>query len=153
MTDITINDSLIPYDTIVQEALRAVVKKTLSVIADNGGNLPGDHHFYISFQTQAAGVEVPERLRQQFSQEMTIVLQNKFSNLVPGEDSFSVDLSFNAIPATIVVPYSAITAFIDPSVEFTLQFNVDGPANEAEPPASSGSGEDGNVVSVDFGKR
>ena len=119
-------DSLIPYDEIVQEALRAVVGRVLGEVQAAGGMPPGNHHFYITFKTGASGVEIPADLRARFPDEMTIVLQNKFWDLSVAEDHFSVGLSFNQIPSHLVVPFSAITAFVDPAVDFALQFQVDG---------------------------
>lgn len=154
-------DSLIPYDEIVQEALRAVVGRVLGEVAATGGNLPGNHHFYITFKTGAPGVSVPMHLHERFPDEMTIVLQNKFWDLEVAHDHFSVGLSFNQLPAKLVVPFDAITAFVDPAVDFGLQFQVVGadaapePHDEAEndtpPPAPSDDGT--NVVSVDFGRK
>jgi hypothetical protein len=157
----TTPDSLIPYDEIVQEALRAVVGRVLGQVAAGGGNLPGAHHFYITFKTAAPGVDIPAHLHERFPDEMTIVLQNKFWDLTVGEDQFSVGLSFNQMPTILVIPFSAITAFVDPAVDFGLQFQaVEAPAephDEAEndaPAAPVVTSEDGsNVVSVDFGKR
>jgi hypothetical protein len=160
-------DSLIPYDEIVQEALRAVVGRVLGEVQQGGGELPGNHHFYITFKTGAAGVSIPKNLRERFPDEMTIVLQNKFWDLKVDEDGFSVGLSFNQIPSKLDIPFAAITAFVDPAVDFGLQFQA--VAADAEPPAhedaeNDGSGkergakadvaDDGsNVVTVDFGRK
>jgi hypothetical protein len=158
-------DSLIPYDEIVQEALRAVVGRVLGQVEASGGTLPGNHHFYITFKTGASGVAIPPHLKERFPDEMTIVLQNKFWDLTVGEDQFSVGLSFNQIPAKLEVPFAAITAFVDPAVDFGLQFqaaiNEDQPAphEDAENDSPDGgdepTGGDGgsNVVSVDFGRK
>lgn len=157
-------DSLIPYDEIVQEALRAVVGRVLGQIEATGGSLPGDHHFYITFKTGAPGVDIPRHLTERFPDEMTIVLQNKFWELVVGENSFSVGLSFNQIPTKLVIPFAAITAFVDPAVDFGLQFQAVVPdagpqphedaENDSPQPDGDGGGEDGsNVVTIDFGKR
>ncbi|MGN6621832.1 MAG: ClpXP protease specificity-enhancing factor SspB, partial [Sphingomonas sp.] len=94
MTD-GLPDSLIPYDEIVQEALRAVVGRVLGSVAEGG--LPGDHHFYITFKTQAAGVDIPQRLIERFPDEMTIVLQNRYWDLIVDDERFSVGLSFNQV--------------------------------------------------------
>ncbi|MFC3175275.1 SspB family protein [Novosphingobium bradum] len=161
-------DSLIPYDEIVQEALRAVVGRVLGQIEATGGNLPGHHHFYITFKTGAPGVDIPQVLRERFPDEMTIVLQNKFWDLSVGEDYFTVGLSFNQVPAKLVIPFSAITAFVDPAVDFGLQFQAtvgdlapephddaenDAPEGE-ERGAAPGVADDGsNVVTVDFGRK
>ncbi len=159
-------DSLIPYDEIVQEALRAVVGRVLGQVAAGGGMLPGTHHFYITFKTGAPGVDIPQRLRERFPDEMTIVLQNKFWDLKVEDDRFSVGLSFNQIPSMLLVPFSAITAFVDPAVDFGLQFQavvddeaepLDVAENDSPEPADGLAVEktdDGsNVVTVDFGKK
>ncbi len=155
-------DSLIPYDEIVQEALRAVVGRVLGQIEAGGGVLPGVHHFYITFKTGAPGVSIPPQLRERFPDEMTIVLQNKFWDLKVDEAGFTVGLSFNQIPAKLDIPFSAITAFVDPAVDFGLQFQaVSGPEgpephDEAEndsPDAPTGGDDGSNVVTVDFGRK
>ena len=164
-------DSLIPYDDIVQEALRAVVGSVLREIEQGGGTLPGAHHFYITFKTHAPGVSIPDHLKQRFDDEMTIVLQNKFWDLSVDEAGFSVGLSFNQMPAKLRIPFSAITAFVDPAVDFGLQFQAsaidiepqkhddaqnDAPGGDAERGEAAGVGksEDGsNVVTVDFGRK
>src|SRR3569623_46128 len=111
MTDKT-PDSLIPYDEIVQEALRAVVGRVLGEVERGGGELPGNHHFYITFKTAAAGVSIPKNLKERFPDEMTIVLQNKFWDLTVDDVGFSVGRSFNQIPAKLEIPIAAITAFV-----------------------------------------
>ncbi|EQB01352.1 SspB family protein [Sphingobium baderi] len=151
-------DSLIPYDEIVQEALRAVVGRVLGEVEQTGG-LPGSHHFYITFKTQAPGVDIPVRLIERFPDEMTIVLQNKFWDLKVSGDMFQVSLTFNQVAAHLTIPFAAITAFVDPAVNFALQFQVQGdiapePHDEAENDAPQVKNEDGsNVVTVDFGKK
>ena len=160
-------DSLIPYDEIVQEALRAVVGRVLGEIQSNGSELPGAHHFYITFKTGAPGVDIPGHLRERFPDEMTIVLQNKFWDLNVTEEGFSVGLSFNQMPSKLVMPFSAITAFVDPAVDFGLQFqavDADGEAAPHEPAENDAPEPDGltavssdengnNVVTVDFGRK
>lgn len=153
-------DSLIPYDEIVQEALRAVVGRVLGEVERSGG-LPGSHHFYITFKTGQPGVEIPTHLSERFPDEMTIVLQNKFWDLKVNADSFEVGLSFNQIPAKLLIPFAAVTAFVDPAVNFALQFQAQSeptgpePHDEAEndgptiTPPEDGS----NVVTVDFGRK
>ena len=162
MTDDT-PDSLIPYDEIVQEALRAVVGRVLGEIERGGSELPGNHHFYITFKTGASGVSIPAHLKERFPDEMTIVLQNKFWDLEVRPDGFTVGLSFNQIPAKLEIPFAAITAFVDPAVDFGLQFQASSEEMEAEPhedaenDAESGDGTGGddgsNVVTVDFGRK
>lgn len=145
-------DSLIPYDEVVQEALRAVVGRVLHSVETSG--LPGDHHFYITFKTGAPGVSIPKQLSARFPDEMTIVLQHKFWDLKVSDHRFEVGLSFSQVPCHLVVPYAAITAFVDPSVDFALHFQVSGVEIEHEhvDPAEN-DGDGSNVVSVDFGKR
>jgi hypothetical protein len=150
-------DSLIPYDEIVQEALRAVVGRVLGSIA-GGGGLPGEHHFYITFKTQVPGVDIPKRLIERFPDEMTIVLQNKFWDLKVDETRFSVGLSFNQVPSKLVIPYSAITGFHDPAVNFELRFQAAEGPDEPEPhdeAENDGGPRDdaSNVVSVDFKRK
>lgn len=155
-----IADSLIPYDEIVQEALRAVVGRVLGSVAESGG-LPGAHHFYITFKTNAAGVDIPERLRERFPDEMTIVLQHRFWDLTVDDEKFSVGLSFNQVPSMLTIPFAAITGFHDPAVNFELRFQVHEDPEGPEPhdPAENDQpsvrpGEDGsNVVSVDFKRK
>jgi hypothetical protein len=163
-------DSLIPYDEIVQEALRAVVGRVLGSVERGGGTLPGNHHFYITFKTGAPGVSIPKHLRERFPDEMTIVMQNKFWDLAVNEDGFQVGLSFNQIPAKLQIPFSAITAFVDPAVDFGLQFQAavadiepathenaenDTPEDGAERtgPAEVAKDDGSNVVTVDFGRK
>lgn len=163
-------DSLIPYDEIVQEALRAVVGRVLGQVEAAGGVLPGGHHFYITFKTGAPGVSIPSSLRARFPDEMTVVLQNKFWDLAVTDKGFTVSLTFNQMPSKLDIPFSAITAFVDPAVDFGLQFQAmsdDDYEQDDDMPASAGNdeaerdissrvtpSEDGsNVVSVDFGKK
>ena len=164
-------DSLIPYDEIVQEALRAVVGRVLRDVVQNGRELPGNHHFYITFKTGAAGVSVPKNLRERFPDEMTIVLQNKFWDLVVDDEGFSVGLSFNQVPAKLEIPFAAITAFVDPAVDFGLQFQAvtgdaappehedaenDAPGSRPErggKPDVTAPDDGSNVVTVDFGRK
>lgn len=156
-------DSLIPYDEIVQEALRAVVGRVLGEIVQGGSELPGNHHFYITFKTGAAGVSIPPHLRERFPDEMTIVLQNKFWDLQVSEDGFSVGLSFNQVPAKLSIPFSAITAFVDPAVDFGLQFQAtvaemepeahEDAENDGEGDTPDGNDDGSNVVTVDFGRK
>ena len=166
MTDTPL-DSLIPYDEIVQEALRAVVGRVLGQVEAANGVLPGSHHFYITFKTGAPGVAIPADLKARFPDEMTIVLQNKFWDLGVSDTGFTVSLSFNQVPTKLDIPFAAITAFVDPAVDFGLQFQA---MSDDEDEAFAGDvGNDGeerdlasriipsedgsNVVSVDFGKK
>src|SRR3569623_553469 len=117
-------ESLIPYDEIVQDALRAVVERELGEVEQSGG-LPGEHHFYITFKPRAPGVAIPKHLLERFPDAMTIVIQHRFWDLKVEEDSFTVGLSFGGVPATLHVPFAAVTQFHDPAVEFALTFHAD----------------------------
>ena len=108
------------YDALVDDALRSVVRRVLTMIEADG--LPGAHHFYISFRTTAAGVQMPDYLREKYPDEMTIVLQHQYWGLEVGEESFEVTVSFNKRNERLKVPYAAMLAFVDPSVRFGLQF-------------------------------
>jgi hypothetical protein len=156
-------ESLIPYDEIVQDALRAVVGRVLGEVEKTGA-LPGGHHFYITFKTQMPGVSIPKHLMERFPDEMTIVIQHRFWDLKVEEDGFTVGLSFGGVPSTLRVPFAAVTQFHDPAVEFALTFHAnaaevpaeeheeaenDAPEAEAKPAAEDGS----NVVSVDFTRK
>lgn len=112
----------IRYDLLAQEALRGVVRHVLADTAKHG--LPGDHHFYISFDTAAEGVRISQRLRDQYPEEITIILQHQFWDLSVNDESFEVGLSFGGVPERLVVPFSAIKGFFDPSVQFGLQFET-----------------------------
>ena len=152
-------DSLIPYDEIVQEALRAVVGRVLGEV-ETTGRLPGEHHFYITFKTGAAGVDIPRHLSERFPDEMTIVIQNRFWDLKVREEGFEVGLSFNQAPAKLFIPFSAITGFVDPAVNFALQFQAQAEAGldeheqaENDPPVAEPVEDGSNVVSVDFKRK
>jgi hypothetical protein len=119
----------IRYDLLAQEALRGVVRRVLADTAKNG--LAGEHHFYISFDTRAAGVRLSQRLRDQYPEEMTIVLQHQFWDLGVTDHAFDVGLSFNGVPERLLVPFDAIKGFFDPSVQFGLQFET-GPGAQRE---------------------
>jgi uncharacterized protein len=119
----------IRYDILAQEALRGLVRTVLADTAAKG--LPGDHHFFITFETGAEGVRLSPRLRSQHPINMTIVLQHQFWDLSVTEEAFEVGLSFNGIPEKLRIPWGAITDFVDPSVEFGLKFAVVGEANKA----------------------
>jgi hypothetical protein len=158
-------ESLIPYDEIVQDALRAVVGRVLGEV-ERSGALPGEHHFYITFKTRLPGVAIPKHLLERFPDEMTIVIQHRFWDLKVEEDNFTVGLSFGGVPATLHVPFAAVTQFHDPAVEFALTFQAnadEAPHEEHEEAgndapqddgAAAGTKEDGsNVVSVDFTRK
>jgi len=109
------------YDALVDDALRSVVRRVLRQVADKG--LPGSHHFYISFRSNDPGVQLPEYLRAKYPEEMTIVLQHQYWDLILTEEFFEVTVSFNKQQERIKVPYAALSAFVDPSVRFGLQFD------------------------------
>ena len=112
----------IRYDILTQDALRSVVHTVLADVATKG--LPGEHHFFISIDTRADGVGLSPRLKAQYPKEMTIVLQHQFWDMIVTDDRFEVGLSFNGVPERLVVPFRAIKGFVDPSVQFGLQFAV-----------------------------
>jgi uncharacterized protein len=116
----------IRYDVLAQEALRGVVRTVLADVAKKG--LPGEHHFYISFDTRADGVRLSPRMRTQYPEEMTIVLQHQFWDLVVSQHGFEVGLSFGGVPERLGVPFAAVKGFFDPSVQFGLQFEQAGEA-------------------------
>ncbi len=143
------SEDLMRYDRMVEDAMRGVVRAALQRTAAEG--LPGEHHFYITFHTEAEGVEIPGWLRERYPEEMTIVLQHRFRDLEVGESGFSVTLSFNEVPARLVVPYSAIGAFADPSVRFGFTFAqesegedeaAEAAGDETAPPESDAAGPD-----------
>jgi len=147
-------DSLIPYDEIVQDSLRGVVRRVLSDVAASGG-LPGGHHFFIAFRTRYPGVDMPKHLLERYPDEMTVVIQHRYWDLAVEDDHFEVGLTFNQVPAKLYIPYKAISGFVDPAVNFALQFVVTMPEVEAEEPeAPVTEGEPGsNVVSFDFKRK
>jgi uncharacterized protein len=130
-------EDYIRYDLLAQTALRGVVRKVLADAAKKG--LPGEHHFKITFATAAPGVRMSERVRAQYPQSMTIVLQHQFWDLAVRDDAFEVGLSFGGIPEKLTVPFEAITAFFDPAVQFGFQFDTAeaAAADTAAPSATS----------------
>jgi hypothetical protein len=126
----------IRYDLLTQQALRAVVRRVLTDISKTGV-LPGEHHFYITFDTRAPGVRISKRLHEQYPEEMTIVLQHQFWDLVVREAHFEVGLSFNGITEKLYVPLEAIKGFFDPSVQFGLQFDTGADAQKAAAPVAA----------------
>ncbi len=123
------SEHYIRYDLLAQAALRGVVRTVLADAAKNG--LPGEHHFKITFATGSPGVMLSERMRQQYPQAMTIILQHQFWDLVVREDAFDVGLSFGGVPEKLTVPFAAIMAFVDPAVQFGFQFEPIGTEAEA----------------------
>jgi hypothetical protein len=124
----------IRYDLLTQQAMRGVVRTVLKDAGERG--LPGEHHFFITFDTCAPGVKLSPRLKAQYAEEMTIVLQHQFWDLTVADDHFEVGLSFNGIPERLVVPFAAIKSFADPTVKFGLQFAEVTEEAEAETPAA-----------------
>jgi hypothetical protein len=124
------------YDALVDDALRGVVRRVLRQVADKG--LPGSHHFYISFRSTDPGVRLPDYLRAKYPEEMTIVLQHQYWDLILAEEFFEVTVSFNKQQERIKVPFAALSAFVDPSVRFGLQFDrKDKGAVPGEKPAAA----------------
>src|SRR5262245_24733524 len=123
---------LIGYEALADKALRSVVKEALKRVEKQG--LIGAHHFYLTFKTRDPGVELPEFLVERYPEEMTIVLQNQFWGLKVSDDKFEVSLTFQKMPTALVIPFAALTAFVDPGVQFGLQFRNSDAAKKA--PAS-----------------
>jgi hypothetical protein len=119
----------IRYDVLARDALRGVLRRVLTDAAEHG--LPGEHHFFITFLSTAEGVKLSPRLLAQYPEEMTVILQHQFWDLVVTEDRFEVGLSFGGIPERLVVPFNSIKSFFDPSVQFGLQFDPSESAAEA----------------------
>jgi hypothetical protein len=140
-------EDLIRYDVLAQEALRGLVKKVLSEVAQAG--LPGEHHFFVTFNTQYPGVRISSRLMAEYPGEMTVVLQHQFWDLTVNDSAFEVGLSFKGVPEKLHVPLRAITSFVDPHASFALKFDVaadaaapgpveaEAPAAEVAPPPSA----------------
>jgi hypothetical protein len=114
-------DDTMKYDEMLENAMRGMVRDALQQVAEHG--LPGEHHFYITFKTGAPAVEIPSRMRAQYPNEMTIILQHRFWNLLVDETGFSVELSFSGRATNLYIPFAAMTSFVDPSVDFGLQFS------------------------------
>ena len=161
------DEDKLPYDRMLQDAMRDVLRKALAHVADSG--LPGAHHFYITFRTHYPGVEIPGHLRANYPEDMTIVLQHEFYGLEVAESHFQVTLSFKKRLERLRIPFASVVSFVDPAVNFGLQFQVDEAARPrpapvpvvpstpaaAEPPADDKPGEDAGpeaaekVVSLD----
>lgn len=143
------------YRLLLQDALRGVVRRSLEIVAEQG--LPGEHHFYLSFQTGFSGVVMPPHLRQQYPQEMTIVLKTQFRDLLVSEEAFSVGLFFGGVLHYLTIPFAALLSFTDPAAGFQTAFEPGedaadpGEVSDAELPAAAEEGEvrsaDDNVVS------
>jgi uncharacterized protein len=159
-------EDLMRYDQLAQNALKGVVREALRKVERSG--LPGEHHFYIQFDTRYPGVSIGERLLERYPREMTVVLQHQFYNLLVTDDRFQVELSFDNIPEKLVIPFAAVKGFLDPAVQFGLQFELaplEAAAEDAKPatvaklkeasedpapePATQPDGEAPKVVSLD----
>lgn len=135
----------IGYQALTDAALRGVVREALHRIEKSG--LIGAHHFYLTFKTHADGVDIPDFLREQYPDEMTIIIQHQYWALKVKEDYFEVTLTFKKLPAPLHIPFSALTAFFDPGVQFGLQFRTEGEKQAAGPgpvgvPASQAGDDD-----------
>jgi hypothetical protein len=156
-------DSLLPYEKWIEQALRHVVAQAIEYVALQG--LPGGHHFYITFRTDHPGVEVPPRIRAQYPQEMTIVLQHQFWDLAFNNEtqSIQVGLSFGGVPSKLIIPLDAVVEFADPHIRYGLRFQAAEPPVIEEPTSSPASdeleaptekdAEPGQVVSLDAFRR
>ena len=149
-------ESLLPYDEWMEAAMRQVVVRALTHVAANG--LPGEHHFYLTFRTDYPGVVIPKRLRTQYPQEMTIVLQHQFWDLKMDQEAglISVGLSFGGVAASLVIPLGAVTGFTDPFVRYGLRFQpvpVAEAAEETEPEPSEKPAAEPQVVSLEAFRR
>ena len=143
----------IDYGNLMHRAMRGLIQTVLQDVADNG--LPGNHHFFITFDTNAEGVEIADWLRSRYPQEMTVVIQHWFENLEVTNDGFSVTLNFGNQPEPLIIPFDAVRTFVDPSVEFGLRFETHSDEDEEEedgdddgdddPPPSH----DAQIVSLD----
>jgi hypothetical protein len=111
----------IDYEALAQSAMRGIVRTVLTRVAKSG--LPGEHHFYIAFKTGSPGVILSKRLKEKYPEEMTVVLQHRFWDLIVSEERFEVKLTFDSIPERLVVPFASIKVFFDPSVPYGLQFD------------------------------
>ncbi|MFT3671499.1 MAG: ClpXP protease specificity-enhancing factor SspB [Aestuariivirga sp.] len=135
-------EDLMRYDHLAQMALRGVVREALRRVEREG--LPGEHHFYIAFNTRYPGVQLSDRILERYPREMTIVLQHQYWNLKVFDTWFEVELSFDNIPEKLVIPFNAIKGFLDPAVQFGLQFEV--VAVEEQPAETPATGEAGTAT-------
>lgn len=133
---------LIRYDILAQEALRGVIRKVLAEVAATG--LPGNHHFFITFLTGAPGVRISSRLKEKYPEQMTVVLQHQYWDMVVTDQLFEIGLSFGDVPEKLTIPFSAVRGFYDPSVNFELEFDV----SVVQP--TSDNDEGGNVSSIEL---
>jgi len=138
--------NMLRYDQMIEEALRGVVRRTLRMVAATG--LPGNHHFYVTFRTDAEGVVVPDHLRAKYPEEMTIVIQHQYWGLEVTTDLFTITLSFNDVHEKLVIPFPAITAFADPAAQFGLQFQQE---TEAGEDGEEEEGDEDDLLDLDEG--
>jgi len=146
----------IDYGNLMHNAMRSLIQDVLTEVKNNG--LPGEHHFFITFDTNHTGVEMASWLKDRYPTEITVVMQHWYDDLEVNEDGFSVTLNFGDTPEHLVIPYEAILTFVDPSVEFGLRFETneeDEDTDEKKPTVSKESNKDdtkketGQVVSLD----
>ena len=146
----------IDYGNLMHNAMRSLIQDVLTEVKNNG--LPGEHHFFITFDTNHAGVEMASWLKDRYPTEITVVMQHWYDDLEVKDDGFSVTLNFGDTPEHLVIPYEAILTFVDPSVEFGLRFETneeDEDTDEQKPTVSKESNKDdtkketGQVVSLD----
>jgi uncharacterized protein len=120
----------IDYGNLMHRALRGVIHAVLSDVAENG--LPGDHHFFITFETRYPGVQIADWLHARYPEEMTVVIQHWYENLTVTEEGFSITLNFGNQPEPLIIPFDSVRTFVDPSVEFGLRFETHGDDEEDE---------------------
>lgn len=130
----------IDYGNLMHRAMRGLIQTVLQDVADNG--LPGNHHFFITFDTNAEGVEIADWLRARYPQEMTVVIQHWFENLEVTDDGFSVTLNFGNQPEPLIIPFDAVRTFVDPSVEFGLRFETHADEDDDEDGGEDDDGDD-----------
>ena len=128
----------IHYGQLMHQAMRGLLVHVLRQVAENG--LPGEHHFFITFETHADGVDIPDWLKERYPEDMTIVLQEWFDNLVVTEEDFTVTLNFGDQEVTMLIPFDAIRTFVDPSVEFGLRFEATEEEDDSDPAADAHDG-------------
>ena len=145
----------IDYGNLMHRAMRGLIQEVLSGIAETG--LPGDHHFYVTFDTLHPDVEIADWLSDRYPEEMTVVIQNWFDNLNVTDEGFGITLNFGDSPEALYIPYDAIRTFVDPSVEFGLRFETQPTDDDPAPVDDEAPFEedaetaptDGEVVSLD----
>lgn len=130
----------IDYGNLMHSALRGVIHAVLSDVAQNG--LPGDHHFFITFETAYPGVQIADWLHARYPEEMTVVIQHWYENLVVTEEGFSITLNFGNQPEPLIIPFASVRTFVDPSVEFGLRFETHGDEEDDAEDEDAASGEE-----------